>query len=316
MAPGGLPNAEALFGGIPEWISTVEERTEGRIEIECYYGETLAKGREVVDALETGLADVIFPAPHHQPGKLPLFTIGNVAGLSDDFWAKSMAFFELLTTEKALRDEFAQYGGRPIGAAYYPPCGLISTSPLATLDDVKGRKISARYPASDMLTVFEAAPLALAPPEEYEALLRGTVDALAAPVAAVLDFNFYEVGKYYSRFNLGDRNHALIISEDAWAKLSPGDQKILEDLAPEYTQMAYDCCAVGLEPRGLDIVKENGVEVFMPSEADAAKLLSAAEALGNQWVSEMDGKGLPGTALMSRYEELIKQYEAKSPYKK
>ena len=316
VAPGGIPYEGVLFGAIPEWADAVETRSEGRIKVEVYYGETLAKGRENIDALESGLADVIFPAAHHTPGKLPLYTIGNVAGLTDDYWAKAMAFYELLMTEQALLDEFAGYGGIPLGGAYYPPVGLISTSPLRSLDDVKGLQFAARYPASDLLAAFDGVPVSLAPPEEYEALMRGTVDGIAAPVAAVLDFAFHEVAKYYSRFNLGDRMHAIIISESDFNKLTPQDQQMLLDLAPEYTQMAYDCCAIGLEPRGLDTMIDFGVEVITPSEADAAQLIAAAEAMKTAWINDINSQGLPGTELMNRYEELITKYEAESPYKK
>ena len=316
MAPGGLPYEGVLFGGIPEWQNEVETRSEGRVELEIYYGETLAKGRENIDALESGLADVIFPAPHHSPGKLPAYTIGNVPGLTDDYWAKAMAFYELLMTEQALLDEFAGYGGIPLGGAYYPPVGLISTSPLRSLDDVKGLQFAARYPASDLLAAFDGVPVSLAPPEEYEALMRGTVDGIAAPVAAVLDFAFHEVAKYYTRFNLGDRMHAIIISKSDFNKLTPQDQQMLLDLAPEYTQMAYDCCALGLEPRGLDTMTDFGVEVITPGEADAAALIAAAEAMKTAWIDDTNNQGLPGTELMNRYEELIAKYEAESPYKK
>jgi len=316
LAPGGIMIPEALFGAIPWWANEVETRSEGRIKLEVYFGETLAKGRENIDALESGLADVIFPAPHHSPGKLPLYTIGNVPGLSDDYWAKSMAFYELLMTDQALLDEFAGYGGMPLGVAYYPPTALISTSPLRSLDDVKGLQFAARYPASDLLAAFDGVPVSLAPPEEYEALMRGTVDGIACPVAAVLDFGFHEVAKYYTRFNLGDRMHALIISKSVFDKLTPQDQQMLLDLAPEYTQEAYDCCAIGLEPRGLDTMIDFGVEIFVPSEADAAALIAAAEVMEVAWVDDMNSQGLPGTELMNRYKELIPKYEAESPYKK
>lgn len=315
LAPGGLPNDKALFGGIPEWINEVEKRTEGRVKIDAYYGETLAKGRENIDALQSDLADVIFPAPHHQPGKLPLFTIGNVPGLTDDYWAKSKAFYELLMTEKALLDEFAKYGGHPIGAAYYPPTALLSVEPRKSLDELKGLKISAMYPASEILAKFGAAPLSITPPEQYEALLRKTVDGIAAPVAAVIDFKFFEVAKYFTTFNLGDRNHALVINDSSYAKLSPADQKIIDDLASDYQQIAYKACAVGLEPRGTDILRNNGINIIPPNAADSAKLLAAADELASKWINEMNGKGLPGTAVMNRYKELIKKYEGISPYK-
>jgi TRAP-type C4-dicarboxylate transport system substrate-binding protein len=316
LAPGGLPNDKALFGGIPEWINEVEKRTEGRVKIDAYYGGTLARGRENIDAMQSDLADVIFPAPHHQPGKLPLYTIGNVPGLTDDYWAKSKAFYDLVMTEKPLLDEFAKYGGHPIGTAYYPPVALISSEPRESLDEVKGLKISAMYPSSEILAKFGAAPLSIIPPEQYEALLRKTVDGIAAPVAAVIDFKFFEVAKYFTTFNLGDRMHTLVINDSSYAKLSPKDQKIIDDLAPVYTQIAYEACAVGLEPKGNDILKKNGVNIIKPSAADSAKLLAAMDELADKWVDEMNGKGLPGTALMNQYKKLIKKYEAMSPYRK
>ncbi|MBN2059387.1 MAG: TRAP transporter substrate-binding protein DctP [Deltaproteobacteria bacterium] len=315
LAPGNLPNDKALFGGIPEWKSEIEKRTQGRVKIDVYYGGTLAKGRENIDAMQSDLADVIFPAPHHQPGKLPLYTIGDLPGLTNDYWAKAKAFHDLAMTEKPLLDEFAKFGGHPIGSAYYPPGGLISGKPIKTLDEMKGLKISARFPSSDLIAKFGAAPLSIAPPEEYEALLRRTVDAIACPVAAVYDFKFWEVAKYYTTFNLGDRQHVLLINDSSFAKLTPADQKIIDDFAEEYQEISYKACAIGLEPRGTEDMKKNGVNFVTPNSSDKAKLLVAANEVAAAWVDEMTKKGLPGFALFNRYKELIKKYEAISPYK-
>jgi TRAP-type C4-dicarboxylate transport system substrate-binding protein len=316
MAPGGMPNDKALFGGLPQWQAELQKRTEGRVRIDIYYAETLAKGRENIDALQSGLADVIFPAPHHQPGKLPLFTLGNVPGLTSDYWAKSMGWYELLMTNQALADEFGKYNGRIIGAAYYSPCGLLAPTPMNTLAQLSGKKISAQYPASDIIAKFGAAPLAITPAEQYEGMMRKTFDALAEPIAASVDFKHYEIAKYFTWFNFGDRNHGLIISKTAYAKLTPTDQKIIDDLAKDYVKMAYESAMDGLVPKGMDIMKSNGVTFFDPSAEDQAKCLAAADDLAAAWVKEMDGKGLPGTAIMAKYKELIKKYEASSPYKK
>ena len=134
-------------------------------------------------------------------------------------------------------------------------------------------------------------------------------------MAAVWDFKFFEVAKYYTTFNLGDRMHTIVINDSSYAKLSPADQKIIDDFAPEYTQIAYEACADGLEPKGLDLLKKNGVNIIKPSAADSVRLLETMEEMADKWVDEMNGKGLPGTALMNHYKKLIKKYEAFSPYK-
>jgi TRAP-type C4-dicarboxylate transport system substrate-binding protein len=316
MAPGGLPNDKALFGGMPQWRAEVEKRTEGRVKIDIYYGETLAKSAANIDALQSGLADVIFPAPHHAPGKLPLFTLGNVPGLTTDGWAKNRAFFEMLQTDQNMINEFAQYDGVCIGSAYYAACGLLAPTQLDTLAKLNGLKISAQYPASDILAAFSVAPVALTPAEQYDGMLRKTVNALAEPVAASVDFKHYEVAKFYTWFNLGDRNHGLFISNAGLNKLTPADQKIIKALAADYVQIAYDSAMIGTQPRGVDILQNAGVAFFNPSADDQAKCLAQAEILATKWVTDTNAKGLPGTAIMTKYKELIKKYEAISPYKK
>jgi TRAP-type C4-dicarboxylate transport system substrate-binding protein len=157
------------------------------------------------------------------------------------------------------------------------------------------------------------APLSITPAEQYEALLRKTCDANASPVAAIIDFKFYEVAKYFTTFNLGDRNHALIISEAAFAKLSPTDQKIIEDLAPDYQQIAYDACATGLEPRGTDVLLKNGVKFITPSAGDAMRLLVASDEVAAAWVKEMDSKGLRERP--NDHIKLLSRSMKRSPYK-
>lgn len=311
-----VAHAKDLLGANPWFEKEVEKRTEGRVKVNVYYGETLVKGREMFDALEKGLADIIFPAPHHQPGKAPLFTLGNVPGLTSNYWAKAMAWHELLETADPIKEEFSRLGGVVIGAAYYSPVMLITKSPITSLDQLKGLKIAAMYPSSELVKVFGAVPVSLVPGEQYEALMRGTVDGIAAPNTAILGFRFYEVGKHLTRFNLGDRQHAILISKKSLAKLSARDQKIITDMAWEYTKAAYDNACKGLEPAGLDLIEKQGVKIIQPSETDTKRLLEAADKLAEQWVNEMEGKGLPGKQLMARYKELIKKWEPRSPYRK
>jgi TRAP-type C4-dicarboxylate transport system substrate-binding protein len=59
-----------------------EERTDGRVKIEIYWSETLASGKETVNALQTGIADIAYLRTFAEPGKVPSCTASELPGVS------------------------------------------------------------------------------------------------------------------------------------------------------------------------------------------------------------------------------------------
>jgi TRAP-type C4-dicarboxylate transport system substrate-binding protein len=298
-----------------EIAKLIEERTDGRVKCEIYWSQSLAPAKELVSALQSGIADMAIFSPAYEPGKIPLETVGNMPGISADYWAKAMGFWDLINKEP-IRSELAQYNIRPLAVFMISAQGLITSEvPVRSLTDMDGLKLAAAGPGADAVKAFGGVPVAMIPPEQYEGIQRGTIDGIVVPLSASVEFGFNEHGKYFTLFDFGSRLYPLGIGEDAWAKISPQDQKIIDDLLPEFIQWTYDAFFKFGDPEAMEIMKGQGIEFIDPSDADKAELMGVLDGLADEWAAEMEAKGMPGKAVLSDFRSLAKKYEAISPYK-
>ncbi|MDD5701858.1 MAG: hypothetical protein PHU23_07385, partial [Dehalococcoidales bacterium] len=82
-----------------EMAKILEERTQGQVKFEIYWSETLAKGTELVNAVQTNIANMAYLRTFAEPGKLPLATVGELPGVGSDTWALNRAYADLIVQD-------------------------------------------------------------------------------------------------------------------------------------------------------------------------------------------------------------------------
>ena len=80
---------------------------------------------------------------------------------------------------------------------------------------------------------FKANPLPMPFAELYSALESKAVDGEENPYSVILSSKFYEVNKFVSGTNHVYATNPVQISKRFWDKLSPAEQKLLQDAAIE-----------------------------------------------------------------------------------
>lgn len=317
LAPSTLPPPPA-YGQtmvVQANAELIKQRTNGRVIVEPYWGQTLAKATELTSAVQTGLADLGWIRPYGEPGKLPLSTVGEMPGISADLWSLLWAFWEISNMEP-LKSEIAKYNMRPILTFFTQEIQLITKVPLRTVADFKGKKVASGGIAGELLKNLGMVPLAMAPPEQYEGLLRGTIDAISAPIDAMDTFKFQDAGKYLTITNLGPRLQYCAINNDSWNKISPQDQKAITDLVPEFINAAYTKVMVDSNGPIMKNFAAAGVEVINLSASDMAQIQVLRDSYGEKWVADQAAKGLDGRRVLDAYRSIAAKYESRSPYYK
>ena len=110
-----------------------------------------------------------------------------------------------------------------------------SRKPIVNIEDLKGLKLRV-IPNPLFLESFAALgtnPVPMPFPELYGALESKAMDAQENPFSVVLTSKFYEVQKYMSVTNHVYTANPVVISKKVWDKLSPADQKIIQDAVAE-----------------------------------------------------------------------------------
>ena len=123
--------------------------------------------------------------------------------------------------------------------------------------------------------------------------------------SAYLGFKFYEPAPYYTQIGFGAMGvNVLTMNSKKFDKLPADVQNILVEVGRAYEDQA----GASLNERqkaGLAGLAEVGAKLkVLPEEARAGWANSLAAFPGNQ-AKEADGRGMPGTEVMSNYLEAV-----------
>jgi tripartite ATP-independent transporter DctP family solute receptor len=110
-----------------------------------------------------------------------------------------------------------------------------SRRPITKGEDLSGIKLRV-IPNPVYLETFKtfgANPVPMSFTELYTALETRTVDGQENPFSVILSNKFYEVQKYLSATNHTYSTNIILVSKKFWDRLSPTEQKILQEAAIE-----------------------------------------------------------------------------------
>ncbi|MBI4307915.1 MAG: C4-dicarboxylate TRAP transporter substrate-binding protein [Chloroflexi bacterium] len=300
-----------------KWLGdTIAERTSGRISFQYKWGGSLAKPGEEVDAVKSGLADIGLIITPYYPTRLPLanLTFAVPLGPSDAKMVVEIAR-ELYNRFPAMRKELEDNNQVPL--TYMPLLSfeMASRAPINKPEDLKGKRVGqagGKY-APQAYQVLGASNVSLPGPEHYQALQTGVIDANVLAWEYIETFKIHEVAKYMVRTDYGGNfAYVLTINKDTWNKLSPADQKLMQDLALEVERRVVDE-SVRKEKQALDTLTKAGVTFIEFSPADKEKWAQSIPNLPQQWAEEMEGRGLPGKQIMKTFIQLAKDKGYKWP---
>ena len=211
----------------------LEQQTDGRIQVELYFGGVLGTERELMDLVATGA----------------------LQGTRGGFFADANPKFRLLTLPflvdgwdqaiNLVNSDFMQelnQGARERGW-HIPATGISqgfrahtnNVGPITHPDDLAGLKM--RVPPQDVFVqtalAFGANPQEIPAVEIYQALQMGVVDGQDNPPSNIWDYKVFEVSKFMTITNYATGPDPMLVNLD-WYESLPADlQQIFDRVARE-----------------------------------------------------------------------------------
>ncbi|RJR47445.1 MAG: TRAP transporter substrate-binding protein [Desulfobacteraceae bacterium] len=202
----------------------VEKKTNGRIKFEYFYGGSLTKKPQYVDAVAKGIADISTGPVSFVTGKLPELSIFEVYGAYKlDKHLEMEKAVEPLMTEyfktKGIHHVLIQYSGSVV----FPH----KTKFLATPEDWKGQKIrlGGRW-QSELGKKWGASPVFLSPGELYIALQKGVIDGYMLIWDIINGLKLYEVAPFHADTNFSNNVENVTMNLKKWETMTKEDQAI------------------------------------------------------------------------------------------
>lgn len=212
----------------------VTEATDGSVDFEFFWSNSVAPTDEIAAAMDDGLLDMGRVQPPASPADFP-----TINWLSSASFQNTAAFPAGLLQKIGAHLEFARDTGaldgdlEALGIRYIAPLALVQQydlfckDPITDLSDFQGRKVRIAGQAwANEVENLGGNPVTLLPEEIYEGYQRGVVDCVMTyPTHYVLS-GLSELGGHYVplQFN-GWNQDGVTISETAWDSLDEGQRE-------------------------------------------------------------------------------------------
>lgn len=304
------------FGQSQEWyLKEVAKRTNGRVVFEPHWGKTLVPVKGELDALKANIVQAAVAKPDYYRAKVPLSMVGNLGGIEDDPWVAHMAFREVNRLD-VLKAELAKFDAQYMAAMGTGSNFLLTVEPIKSLDEIKGMKLRGLGFALDIILGMGGIPVAMPAPELYDNLAKGVVKGCFQNWVSAKTYRSAELAKYQYMIKTGACPYYMLIRKDAWNKISPADQKIMQDLIPEHiTWFVNHYSLAGPKAAKEFICKEYGCNVTKPAATEIAKVNKIAKGTWEKWVAEGEKKGQPRRMVLDAYMKACEKYRPVSPFK-
>ncbi|MDR1826819.1 MAG: DctP family TRAP transporter solute-binding subunit [Methylobacteriaceae bacterium] len=210
-------------------IKDVNEKAKD-VEIQGYPNSVLGGSRDLVEGVQAGITDMISEGPAQFASWIPLASIAEAPYIYRSVEHMNKALNGPFMDK--LNEEFLKKNTRMLGAFYYGTRQLTTTNKeIKSVKDMAGLKI--RVPEVkayvEMINAWNAKATPIPFGDLYMSLQTNVVDGQENPLTTFAGQKFYEVQKYVILTDHIICPNMIFINEDAWKKVSPEDQKVIEE---------------------------------------------------------------------------------------
>ncbi|MGR6836846.1 TRAP transporter substrate-binding protein [Syntrophomonas erecta] len=275
--------------GLEKFAELVEEKSNGTLKVQIYPSSQLGNERDLVEGMQLGTVE------------MGLISTGPIAGFVPEVMVLDMPYIikSQEHAEKVLDGEVGAYIDEKFlekgirNLAWWEQ-GFRSiynnTRPIEKPADMKGVKIRVMESPLmvDTFNIMGASSTPMAWGELYTALQQGVVDGAEGAAETAYTGGFGEVTKYGSLTKQFYSAVPLFIAESTFQKLSPEQQKALQEAAMEARDFERKTIRER-EAMFLKKMEESGVKF---NEPDLTPFQEAVKPLYDKYAKDVGGKEL------------------------
>ncbi len=216
-----------------DWSKEVGKRTNGKVKVEYYPGQTLTKAKQCYDGVLEGLSDIGFSVMAYTRGRFPVMSAVDLP----------LGYTSGKAATKVVNDVYAKFKPKELDNvkvmylhAHGP--GLVHTRGKAVrkLEDMKGLKFRAHGTSAQVVKAMGGTPVPKPMPETYQMLQKVVVDGSVYPLESNKGWKLGEVTDYCTQNFSSAYTTAffVVMNKDKWESLPADVQKTIEAINAEW----------------------------------------------------------------------------------
>ncbi|MDW3183291.1 TRAP transporter substrate-binding protein [Roseobacter sp.] len=292
------------------WADSVEEDSGGRIKVERYPSMQLGgKPPELMDQAIDGVADIVWTVVGYTPGRYPSTEVFELPFMMTNARAASRAYWEMF--EKHMKDtEFKDV--HILGTWVHGPGLIHANKEVRKPSDMDGLKIrGGSRLANALLEKVGATPVGMPVPAVPEGLSKGVIDGTTIPWEVTAALKIPELVDNHTEFTgnaLYVLTFVLAMNKDRYEGLPDDLKKVIDDNSGlEFSVFAGGTQADSDGP-ARQAAADRGNNIVTLNEEETAEWKAVAQPIYDEWVADMNEKGIDGQALIDEARMLIDKY--------
>lgn len=275
----------------------VSDKTNGEFTLNLSYGG-LSKNRENLDGIAAGAFEMAqFCAGYHRD-KNPTITVMELPFLGVSDLRAEIAASQAVYNHPATQKDLARWNATLLMPSPLPQYNIAGKGAApAGLSDLEGISIRATGGIGKALGKVGINPVSLGAGEVYGAMESGAIQGAAFAPHAHLSFKVVDEAEWWtSNLNPGSVNCPVVVNSEALADLSDAHRAALLGSVDEALDWYVEKYQVSVDKFNAKIA-ENNIQVLTFSDTDVAAIKATAQPVLDEWLADMDGRGLPGQEL-------------------
>ncbi|WP_408010137.1 TRAP transporter substrate-binding protein [Pseudalkalibacillus sp. A8] len=289
-----------------EWKKRLEERTNGKVEVELFHGGSLLEANNMYDGVESGTADIGLTSTSYEPRRFPLLAISDMPSIYNSATSASKVVHDLV---KEYPPE-ALENFKIITTFATEPAYIQSKQPITSLDELKGQQLRIAGALTPIMEELGAAPVEMSQAEVPEALQTGIVNGYVSSREILKDAKLAEMVNYTTDYPLALNTFIAVMNKDTWDSLPDDVQQVIDELNHEMTVFTGEYLDKHVQ-ESLEWSKENH-EHEIVELSDREKWDEKLENMKMNYVEKVQNQGHPAKEYLEKMENLIEKYNRES----
>ena len=307
------PAAMAPVRVIGPWCEKIAAESANRMK--CQLLPAMSGGGtppQLVDRVKDGVDDLVVSLPGYTAGRFPAMEVFELPFMTNSAEGAASAAWDYLQ-KHALKE----FPGTKILATWVHDEGYVhtATKPVKALEDFKGLKLRApTRQTNKLLARLGATPVGMPVPAVADAISKGTIDGFALPWEVMPAFKLHELTKFHtetdpSRPALYSAGFVFAMNQARYDALPADLKKVIDNnsgaaLSRQIGKTWDESQAVGRKA-----ATDRGNTIIRLSAAETDNWVKAAAPIYDEWVADMDKRGLNGKALLQDARDLLAKHK-------
>ncbi len=288
------------------WCKEVEKRTNGRVKVQYFPGQTLTKAKQNYDGVVQGMSDIGLSLFGYTRGRFPVMEVVDLP----------LGYPSGVVATKVVNDVYNKFKPKELDDvevmylhAHGPGLLFTKKKPVEKMADLKGMKIRSHGTTAKVVQALGGTAVAMPMPELYQSLQKGVVDGAMYPIEVNKGWKMAEVVDYATMdYPIAyTASFYVAMNKDKWAALPDDIKKIITEINQEWLVKHGEAWDES-DAEGKAFLVAKGGKLIDLSPEEGEKWKAAIAPVIDEYAGDLEKKGLPGKELVEYTKTSLEKY--------